>query len=223
MHFDWDWLAAEQNFRCAIELNPSYATAHHWYGSSLGALHRFDEALAELNTALEIDPLSLIINTDLGQTLWWAGQYDRSIEQLQTTIEMDASFLLAHIHLGIAYTLKGDISKGIEQLQRALQIDDDPLAVGALGYAYAISGDTEEAKKTLSQLYELSGKRFVSPYNFATVYTGLRNKERAFEFLQQCFEQKSVWMAWIKVDPLMANLRSDARFLELLQKVGLEE
>ena len=138
-------------------------------------------------------------------------------------LEMDQIFYIAHYLLGVAYIFKGEISKGMEQLREAMRLDDDPQVLAAIGYAYAISGDVEDAEKTLVHIEELSVKRVVSPYDFATIYAGLGNKEKAMELLQQCLEQREWQLVFLKVDQFWDNLRDDPKFVELLKKVGFEE
>ena len=220
--FDWDWVAAEKSFHRAIKLNPNYATAHQWYGEYLNFLARFDEGIAEMQRALALDPLSLIINSGLGTVYHQAGYYDLAIEQLRNTIEMDENFYIAYNDLGISYVLNGEISKGIEQLRQALRLGDDPQTIAALGYTYGISGDRDEAEKTLVHLEKLSSKRVISPYHFAIIYAGLGDQEKALEFLQRCLEHRDWELVFLKVHPYWDTLRDDARFVELLKKVGLE-
>ena len=120
-------------------------------------------------------------------------------------------------------TLKNQTAKGIEHLKEALRLSDGPQVLSTIGYAYGISGNREEAEKTLVKMDKLSSKRFVSPYHVAVIYAGLADKEKALELLTLCIEQRSVWLIYIKVDPFWDNLRSDPRFIELLKKVGLEK
>ena len=222
--FDWDWVSAEKSIHRAIELNPNYATAHRWYGDiHLRLQARFDEAIAEVRRALALDPLSLINNTNLGLVYYTARYYDLAIEQLRKSIEMDQNFYIAHYYLGITYMFNGEISKGMGELRHAMRLDDDPQILAAMGYAYGISGDTEEAEKTLVHLDELSAKRVVSPYDYATIYAGLGDKEKTLELLQQCLEQREWLLVFLKVDQFWDNLRDDPRFVELLKKVGLEK
>ena len=150
-----------------------------------------------------------------------ARYYDLAIQQLQKTIEMDQNFYWAHYHLGLAYIFKGEISKGMEQLRQAARLDDDPAMLAAMGYAYGISGNTEEAEKTLVLLEEVSSQRVVSPYDYARIYAVLGDKEKAMEYLQQCLEQREWRLIKLKFDPFWDSLRDDPRFVELLKKVGL--
>ncbi len=186
---------------------------------------RFDEALSEVKRASELDPLSRIINANLGNVYSFARHYDLAIEQLRNTLEMYPDFIPAHYFLGRAYIFKGEIANGVEQLQQAIRLaNDDPRLLAVLGYAHGISGNREEAGRTLVRLEELSATRDVSAYDYATVYAGLGDRKKAVEFLEQCLEQAE-WrrLIFLKVDPFWDNLRDDPRFVELLKKVGLDE
>ncbi|HEX8844523.1 MAG TPA: protein kinase [Pyrinomonadaceae bacterium] len=222
--FDYDWNFTESNeeYRKAIELNPNYATAHHWYGNGPPlVLGRFEEAIAEMKRAQELDPLSLIINADLGDTYIKARQYDAAIEQLQKTVEMDQNFYVAHKALGTAYEMKGSFQEAIAEYQKARQLNDDPYVLALLGHAYARSGKRDEALKVLDQLKELAKQRYVSAYSFATVYAGLGDRDQAFLWLERSYQERGSDMAYFKVDTLLDDLHSDPRFADLVRKVGL--
>jgi tetratricopeptide (TPR) repeat protein len=122
-----------KEFERAIELNPNYATAHHWYGEFLGATGRFDEGIAELKRAQQLDPLSLVINTDLGEVYTFAREYDKAIEQLRKTIEMDPRFYYANWHLGVALQLKGQLNEALAEYRKAAELNDDPTVLALLG------------------------------------------------------------------------------------------
>jgi TolB-like protein/Tfp pilus assembly protein PilF len=220
--YDWNFPESNREFQRAIELNPNYATAHHWYGGiNLAALGRFDEAIAEMKRAQELDPLSSIINADLGETYFEARQYDRSIEQLRKTVEMDQSFYYAHYHLGMAYEMKGSFSEAIAEYYKARQLNDDPRVLAFLGHAFAVSGKRDDALKTLDQLKEISRQRYVQAYNFAIVYAGLGEKDKAFQWLERSYQEHAPRMMRLKVDPFLDNLRSDPRFDDLVRRIGL--
>jgi TolB-like protein/Flp pilus assembly protein TadD len=222
-NFTWDLETAEKSIVRAIELKPNYASAHQWYSMLLTSHARFSEAIAEMKRALQLDPLSLIINADLGDVYFRARNYDLAIQQLRKTIEMDQNFYFAQYRLGVAYIFKGEISKGMEQLRQAMQLDDDPTMLASMGYGYGISGNTEEAEKTLVLLVEVSSQRVVSPYDYARIYAGLGDKEKAMEYLQRCLEQREWQLLKLNFDPYWDNLRDDSRFVELVKKVGLEK
>jgi serine/threonine protein kinase/Flp pilus assembly protein TadD len=221
-NYDWNVPESNQEFQRAIELNPNYATAHHWYGNAnLLATGRFDEAVAELKRAQELDPLSLIINADLGTAYLFARRYDQAKEQLQKTLEMDRNFYYARIFLGRVHELKGSFQEAIVDYQKARELNDDPRVLTYLGHLYAVSGRREEAQKILNQMKELSKRRYVSAYYFAIVYTGLGEKDQAFQWLERGYQDHEGRMTLLKVEPYFDDLHTDPRFADLLRRVGL--
>ena len=220
--YEWNAAESSREFQRAIELNPNYATARHWYGNqNLLYTGRFEEAIAEMKRAQELDPLSLVINTDLGDTYFYARQYDKAIEQLRKTIEMDQSFYYAHYELGMAYEMKGAYAEAIGQYQKARELNNDPRVTALLGHALAMSGRRDEALKTLDELKETAKQHYVPAYNFAILYAGLKDRDRAFEWLEKSYRDRSSRMAILQVDPFLDNLRSDARLTDLIGRVGL--
>ena len=221
--YDWDWTGAELEFKRAIELNPSYATAHYWYAiTHLTAMGKLNEAKAELTQARELDPLSLIIGTNLGWLSYFARQYDRAIEQYKKTIELDANFSVAYYKLGQAYERKNLREEAIAQYRKALTLSgSSPGIMSALGHACAQSGKQDEARHVLGELIEMSKQRYVSPYFMAEVYRGLGELEQTFEWLEKAVADRSDWLVWIGVEPAFDDLRSDSRFLSLLRRIGL--
>jgi len=224
LEYDRDWAAAEREFQRAIELNPSYPTAHQFYSWYLGAVLRPEECIAEARRALELDPLSVFRNADLGITLYLVGQYDRAIEQSQKALELDPNLDYAHWTLGLAYVQKAMYEEGIAHLEKAVTFSgSSPRYVASLGYAYAVAGRRHEARKILDKLNELSKHRYVSPYFIAAVYTGLGDKENALEWLEKAYQDHSGWLAYIKMQPEFAPLRSDPRFQDLLRRMNFPE
>ena len=220
-YYDLDYSQATREFQRAIELNPNYATAHQWYGSSaLGALGRFDEAIAEVKRALDLDPLSLVINTDLGNTYYRARRYDKAIDQMSKTLEMDPGFYYAHWNLGSALAAKGALGSAIEEYQKARELNDDPSMLGLLAHAYAVSGNKTEAMKIRDQLDMLSKQRYVSAYTFALIYLGLGDKEEALRWLEKAYQDRAGdALRFINVEPLLDPLRGDPRFEALVAKI----
>ena len=221
--YDWDWPGAEREFRRAIELNPSYATAHQWYCQLLSVLGRNEEALAEIKRAQQLDPLSLIINAVSGAILLRAGRDDPAIEQLRKTLEIDPNFARAHYYLGIAYVRKGAFGEAIAEFQRATTLSPNITQYkGGLGHAYARAGKSAEARKLLSELKEQSKRRYVSWLDFATIYAGLGEKDQAFACLEQAYEQRDTKLFISGYgNPLLDPLRPDPRFEDLLRRIGL--
>lgn len=222
--YDWDWAAAENEFRRALDLNPNYATGHEWYAVHLGNIGRFDEAFGELKRALELDPLSLIINAVEAHAYTWLRQYDKTIDKCRKTLEMDPNFLLAHLFQAWAYAAKGMWEEAIISAQRAVTLSgESPFALWTLGTAYAMSGQENQALKTLDRLDELSKQRYVSPYCKAMIYLGLGDMNQAFEYLEKAYLEHESFLATINTLPFFNSVRSDPRFKALLKKMGLEK
>jgi serine/threonine protein kinase/Flp pilus assembly protein TadD len=225
--FDWDFPAAEEEYKRAIEINPNYATAHHAYGRHLMIMGRFDEATVEIRRASELDPLSLIINADLSAPLFFAQQYDRAIESLRKTLEMDPNFALAHGRLGIAYAFKGMYEEAIAEYQRVIELSgsrvETPGISAVLAQAYAASGRGDQARDILNRLKEQSQRGYVSPNDIAEIYAAVGEKDQAFEWLEKAYDLRSSDLRFLKVSQSMDSLRLDPRFADLLRRVGFAE
>lgn len=219
--FDFKFAPSEQEFRRAIELNPNYATAHHWFGNSLlVTLGRFDEAIKEGQRGVELDPLSLIINADLGSTLIIARRYDDAIAQLRKTLVLDGNFAYAHWNLGEALYLKGDLHAAIAEYEKAAALDDDPEILALLGRAYAESGQKDKALEILEKLKAAERQRFVRNYLYTIIYTGLGDKATAIDYLEKARDGgETPDTTWLKVDPLFDPLRNEPRFQQLVAKM----
>jgi len=220
--YDFDMLGSISEFQRAIALNPNYATAHQWYGRApLAALGRFDEAIAEGKRAIELDPLSPIINADLGYTMINARRYGEAIAQLRQTLEIDPTFYYAHYTLGMALQVKGDLPAAIAEYTKAQQLTDNNLRARVLlTAAKAQSGDKEAAVQMLAELEELSRNRNVRAFWRALLHLSLGNREEAVRWLEQgVVGHEDMDVNFIKVDPLLDPLRGDPRFEALVQKV----
>jgi TolB-like protein/Tfp pilus assembly protein PilF len=218
--YDFDFEQSLKEFERAIQLNPNYATAHHWLSDGpLSALGQFDRAVAEGRRAVELDPLSLVINATLGQDYFTARRYDEAIAQLRKTIEMDARFYYAHWELGQVWQLKGQLTEAIAEYRKAVELNDDPYVLGLLGQAYARAGQPEEAHKILARLSEEAKSRYVHAYSFALIYLALGDRERAIDEMERAYRERAGGDVFlIKVDPLLDDLRSHPRFEALVQK-----
>jgi TolB-like protein/DNA-binding winged helix-turn-helix (wHTH) protein/Flp pilus assembly protein TadD len=218
--FDWDFDAAGQEFRRAIELNPSYATAHHWYAWHLSLLGRYDEAIAEMRKAEILDPLSLIINADLAELLVLAHSYDESIRQSRKTIEMDPNFAFAHNQLAQAYLQKYMNDEAVAELQEAAQLSGgSPTVTANLARAYVASGKRGEAIKLLSGLKKRSNATYSHGSEIAVIYAALGDTDQAMNWLEKGFEER--FNPGVLLRPGFDPLRSDPRFQELLRRIGL--
>ncbi len=225
MNYDWDWSAAEKEFKRSIELKPDYATGHQWYAVHyLTATGRFEEALQEMKRALELEPASLLMNTFMGATLYYAGRYDEAIDQCRKTIQMDPNFAVAHWHLGLAYEQKQLLDAATEEFKKAIALSaDSPLMKAALGRAYAKSQKEHEATEMLNELDELGKRQYVSAYEVATIYVALGNNEQAFQLLEQAYGEHSFHLVYLNVSPQFKPVRSDRRFQDLVQRIGLSQ
>jgi TolB-like protein/Flp pilus assembly protein TadD len=219
--YDFDRDAAEAGFKRAIELKPSDAPSHLWYGIHLAGLGRFDEALSEVESARHLDPVSPAMNAYIGLPLFLAGRYDQLIERLQPLAEKHPDYHHPYAWLALAYQQKGEWAKAIAAMEKAYKLDGQPEALAQLGHVYAVAGRTAEARRTLSDLNRLSRGRYVSAYNFAVLHAGLGERDEAFRWLQKAEKDRSEWFAAVKVDPRLEALHSDRRFAGVLRSVGL--
>jgi TolB-like protein/Flp pilus assembly protein TadD len=218
--FDWDLDAGGKEFKRAIELNPGYATAHHWYAWHLSLLGRFDDAIIEMRKAENLDPLSLIINADLAELLGLAHSYDESIRQSLKTIEMDPNFALAHNQLAQAYLQKHMYSVAIAELQKAVKLSgDSPTCMANLARAYVASGKRSEAVKLLDDLKKRSNPGYSYAAEIAMIYASMGDNDQAMSWLEKGFEER--FNPGVLLRPGFDPLRSDPRFQNLLHRVGL--
>lgn len=223
--YEWDWTTAEIEFKRAIELNPNDFSSHDSYSWLLLGTGRPDEAIAEGKRAVQLDPVSPETNTYLGINLLFAGRYDEAIDQLRKTVELDRNYWYAHNMLGRAYEAKGMLPEAIAEFKRVLELENGVAENSCnLGHAYALSGQRSEAEKIIAQLKDPSTQTYLPPYNMATIYAGLKDKDQAFAWLSRAYDERSDNLVlFIKVDPQMDNLRSDPRFGELLRRIGLPQ
>lgn len=217
-NYDHDWQAAEKEFRRAIELNPNYSTAHHWYAEHLVLRGRFDEGFAEIERARQLDPLSLIIVADKGAFLYYSRQYDRSIEQLRGVLEMDPNFSRAHM-ITLPYIQKGMFPEALAV--NARQPEYSPYYWSVWGEIEARSGHVQEALRAVKHLTDLDRRQQVDAGCFVVLYLSMGREDQAFAWLEKSYAQHSNIMSTLKVDPRFDPLRSDPRFQELLRRVGL--
>jgi len=221
--FEWDWSGAQRSYKRAIELNPSYATAHHWYAALLGTIGRHNESIAEAKRAQELDPASVAISCSLGGMFLFARRYDKSIEELQKAIELDPNFYIPHWYLTYPYAMKGLHDEAIAEAHKALKLSGGSLRMkGVLSYAYAVSGKQAEAKNLIVEINKLSKQTYISPFGIALIYVALGEKDKAFELLETAYEQRDHWLYQLKVVAYLDSLRPDPRFKEMLRKMNLE-
>src|SRR5437762_5283796 len=220
LFFDLDFAGAIKEFQRAIDLDPNYATAHHWYANGpLLALGRFDEAITEGARAVELDPLSPIINVNQANNFIIAGRYDEAIHQIRKALELDPEFGYAHSNLGLALEFKGDLPGAIAEFRRAHQLDGSPMSLAYLGNLYGKTGNVTEAANILTELEQLTKTKYVSAYAFALVQGGLGNRAEALRWLEKCYADRSQEIVYVRVDRLLDPLRDDPGFQNLVGRV----
>lgn len=225
-HYDWNWAVAENEFRRALELNPSYPTAHHWYAIYLLTQGRTDQAFHEIRRAQEIDPLSLIINTDLSEMLFFDRRYDDAIVQAKRTLEMDPNFVLAWGVLGEAYLLKHDFTQAQAVLRKGMGISGgDLLLEGTLGISYAQMRQEHRARAVLQDMRRKAGEPHMTEFyvSIANVYALLGDKDNAFLWLEKAYLNRDGALTLMKVSPWFDAIRSDPRFTDLVRRIGLAQ
>lgn len=218
---DLDLQGAAVEYRRAIELQPNHATAHQWLaGGPLICLGRFDEAIAEGNRSVELDPLSPVINTDAGLNYYFAGRYDDAVAQLQKSVQLDPTFFYSQSNLGAALYMKGDLPGALAAFEKARQLSNDPFMLAVLAVVKTKMGDSNIAKQTLADLDKEDQRRQGLAYDRALIHVALNNKEEAVRLLEQSYAEKDgPNIVFIKVEHLLDPLRGDPRFEALVQKV----
>ena len=220
--YDWDWAGADREFKRAIELKPTYPFSHHWFALFLVAMGRAEEGIASELRALELEPLSLIINKNVGTVYYYARQYDRAIEQYTRALDLDADFSRSHLYLGMAYDAIGRHDDAVDELRIALaQSGGSGVIVGILGHALGAAGRDAEARALLDELTARESTQYVPAFNRALIHVGLGERDRAFEYLDRAFEERSSWLVSLKIEPLLDSIRDDPRFEDLVRRVGL--
>jgi serine/threonine protein kinase/tetratricopeptide (TPR) repeat protein len=220
MAYEWDREEAEREFHQAIQLNPGYATMYQWHGWHLAIMGRLEESIAELRRAQELDPLSEI-NTYIGLSHYWARHYELAVQQFKNDLEINPKFWLPHLYLGWTHLQRGDFDNANTELAEAFHLEDSPWTVASLAHASALSGDQNRAYQLLKELQQRTARQFVAPYFVARVYTGLGEREQAFEWLEKAYDSRDECLTWLKVDPTMDSLNCDPRYSALLRRIGL--
>jgi tetratricopeptide (TPR) repeat protein len=222
-YYDWDWAAAEREFKRAIDLLPNDADVYHSYSRYLAATGRVDEALENLRHAQELDPAPLIFKANEAIALYFARRYDRAIEELRKVAELDPSFDTAYWGLGLCLEQAGDPLGAVAQFEKASAMtqESNPNALSALGHAYALAGRRSDALRILDRLAALAKKRYVPSYYGATVHVALGDKASALDLLERSYEERSTLLGYLKMDPRFDSLRPEPRFRALLSRIGL--
>jgi len=219
--FDWDWTGAESEYRHALDLNPNYATAHHWYAEFLAGHGRFEQASSEINKALELDPLSPAIATTVGEMLCRTGHCEKAVEQYQKVLQMYSGYPQASYLLALAYARLGRYEQAVAQIDRAIAGPNlNPgWASSTRAYAAAVSGRRQEALNLIPHVKKDTEPEFID-YNLATVYAALGDNDRAFANLERARIAHDVTLLLIEADYRLDNIKADPRFKELLHRMN---
>jgi Tfp pilus assembly protein PilF len=229
LSYDWDWAGAENDFKHALQLNPKYPTAHQWYASYLMQMGKFDRGKEEIEEAHNLDPLSPIISSNTGLYSYYEHNYDDAITKYKQTLQIDPNFWVARHYLALAHVQKGMYADAILELRDLIKvpatgplpakvIETETEASASLGFAYGMAGRRAEAQAILEKLQALSQRRYVSGLYFAIVYAGLKENDRAIEYLNKAFESRHPGLVLIRIEPIFDGLRSDERFKQLVNR-----
>jgi serine/threonine protein kinase/tetratricopeptide (TPR) repeat protein len=219
-YYEWDWAAAEREFRRAIELRPSYADAHFSYSRFLAASGRPEEAVAEIRRARELDPMESSLKANTALLSYFGGRYDEALKELLDLRRLEPKLPIVHWGIGLVEEQKLSYAEAIASLQQATTLSPSLNFKSSLGHAYAVAGRGDEARAILGEIEERSKKAYVPSYFSALVYAGLGDADRAFERLERAYQERSTVLAYLQLDPRLANLRGDPRFSDLLRRVG---
>lgn len=220
--YDWDWKGGEREFRRALELNPGYANAHHWYALHLSRMGRFKEAEFEMQRALELDPLSSIINTDAAEVFYCARQPQEAMARLRRSLEMEPNFAKAHLVLGKVYEEKKEFAHAIAEFDTASKLFSGSPRVETLrAHALALSGKPVDARKIVNRVEALSTQRYVSSVDIGSVYCALGETSTASRWFRKAYENRDKGVNTLGSDPLFDGCRSDSRFRDLLVVIHL--
>lgn len=224
VYYDHDWAAAEREFVRCLELDPDLVLVHQRYGSYLTFIGRFEQAIEHYEHALELDPFSLQINMNLATNYYLMGQHETAINHLQKTLELEPNYMPTHFVLGCTYIQKGDLQKAIEEFQCVYKLDEEAyMALGYMGYAYTLAGRRAEAEHLLNILYDISLRKYVSPYSMVVIRLGLGQIDQVLEMLDRLYEERNDWLVWLKVSPELKILHNEPRFQDLLKRIGFPD
>jgi TolB-like protein/Flp pilus assembly protein TadD len=220
--YEWDWLGAEEQFQKGLALNANDPNLHHWRSLNLMAMGRLEEARAAMLRALELDPLLLITNVNLGRIDYYAGRYDQAIEQYRRAIDLDTNFARAHLRLGMAFVQQSRYKEAIAEYEKAREISGDtPQVTAHIAQALALSGKKSEARALLAALRQRATRQYVPPYSIALIHIGLGENQAAFAWIEKAYTDRSSEMIYFKVEPMLAPLRSDPRYQDILRRMRL--
>jgi len=221
--YDWDWAGAEREYRRAIQLDPRYAPAHHWYGYLLMNVGRTQEGIKESKEATDLDPLSAESNWVFAWMLYFARRYDACIEQLRRTVDLDPTYFPAHLVLGMCYAQKGEMTQSAQEIEKAVSLGECNQTLGELGRAYALTGRRQEAQEIADRLIGEWKRTHVGAFDIAIIEVGLGDKNKALDWLQKAYEDRDFFMVDLKVEPELDPLRRESRFQVLVRQMNFPQ
>lgn len=222
--YDWEFDRAEAEYKRAIDLNPNYPETHQWSAYLYAAQERFDEAFQKLRHAQALDPLSIPITANACELLYRAGRYEEAVAQAEKALEMDPTFAKALYWRTMAWLAAGNFQSAIEFCKKTMERQPEARALATLILAVALgrSGQTDAARQLLAGIQAQAAKTYVPPFYLALITANLGDKDAAFGWLEKAYQERSGWMPWLKLEPLLDGVRTDARFNDLLRKIGLQ-
>ena len=220
--YDWIWKEAEKGFIKALKINPSYVQAYTWYALYLSSHRRFNEAKSKLYQAIEIDPLSAMVQTDLAQVFYHEGNYEQAIKEYQKSLKLDSTYVYTYAYLGQSYAMHNMLDEAEKAFKYAVQLTEkkDPATLAGLAYVYARQKRTEMAMKIVRQLENIGDGFYVHPVYLAIIYTALGEQSEAFYWLEKGYEERSEWMIFLQVEHMLDPLRNDERFINLVNRMN---
>jgi len=223
--YDRDWERVENEFKQAIKLNPNYATAHHWYSVFLYSTGRYDESIDKIKRAQELDPRSIKINSDVGWPYYFMRQYDQAIEEFQNALLIDEAFWQTHRGLALCYLEKEMYEEALAETQQAKDLHKgrDLRIEVLIGISYTRIGQREEAEQVLKSLLKRSEQEYVPPMVFADLHFALKQDDQGFDWLKRALEVRDPFLVWLRTSPFYDSIRSDPRFIEVMEKIGLDK
>lgn len=220
--FHWDWAGAELEYKKALELNPNYGRAHQWYADYLASVSRTTESIQEMRRALDLDPLSLVVNMELAWVFYMAHEYDRAVEQALRTLEIEPNFYPAHHVLGLAHEQLGRPEHALRHCQTALKgSPENPISLAAVSHALGSMGRMKEAKKLLNGLLDQARHEYIPPFAVAIVYAGLGDLSQSLAWLERAYNERDVWLVWVRRDPRLDCLSQRPEFHSVLDRMQI--
>lgn len=224
LYYEWDWRQADREFNRAIALNPNYPLAHLWDALYFSAMGENPQALQQAMLAQKLDPLSVMVNVELGRVYYWNRQYDKAVSNFRYAIELDPYFARAHTRLGMALAAQNDYAGAVYEFEQAGKLSSpDPYLDGLIGYAEALGGNRKLATKMLADLTDRSRHEYVPSFSMALLCLGLGDRDAAMGWVEKAYDDRSAFMVYAKVDPLLDTLRADQRFVALMKRMDLQE